>query len=139
MLHFSSITLWFKYYLDIFPLLGNWNPFKGPLIFTVFADFFSIRENKYQRKIWNDANCKSKYLQKFEKETMIREYIYIYIILTFTYKCNQIQLSQYLLLRDIVDLTCCWQLLFALRFFFPLLCETMTWCHGLASAFSLDC
>ena len=75
------------------------------LIFAVFADFCSIRENKYPRKTWNDINCKNKYPQKFEKETMIREYIYIF--LTFTYKCNQIQLSQYLLLHDTVDPTCC--------------------------------
>ena len=39
------------------------------------------------------------------------------------------QLSRYSLLHDTVYPTCCWHLLFVLRFFFPLPCETMTLCR----------
>ena len=107
------------------------------LTFAVFADFSSIRENKYPQKIWNDANHENKYpRKKWEKNDDPRIFFFF---LTFTYKYNHIQLIQYLLLHDIVYPTCCWHLLFALRFFFPLLCKTTTLCRHLASVFSLDC
>ena len=49
--------------------------------------------------------------EKNEKKTMIRDFVFF---LTFTYKYNQMQLSQYLLLHDIVYPTCYWHLLFVL-------------------------
>ena len=56
----------------------------------VFVDFSSIRENKYPGKIWNDANRENKYpRKKWEKDDDPR-----ILFLTFTYKYNQIQLSQ---------------------------------------------
>ena len=74
------------------------------LIFAVLADFSSIRENKYPRRIWNDANRENKYpRKKLERDNDPR----IYFFLTFTYEYNQIQLSQYLLPDDIVYPTCC--------------------------------
>lgn len=43
--------------------------------------------------------------EKNKKKTMIREFFLLFLF--FTYKYDQIQLSKYLLLHDIVYPTCC--------------------------------
>ena len=82
----------------------------------IFAIFSPICEKSTREKFGIMPTAK-----KWEEDDDPRIFF-----LTFTYKYNEIQLNQYLLLHDIVYPTCCWHRLFARRFFFPLLCKTMT-------------